>query len=110
MDEARQRRAAERAGWPGLKTTLAAQPDSDLVPHGTPGERVAMVDTITRALWASSGQVWPTYPRDRIPGVVHRPSGAVALGSATHEENALASAGPHEGAAPSDDPSERGCS
>lgn len=68
------RRAAERARWPGLKTTLAAAPGAeDLRATTTAEERLAMMWELALASWALTGQPLPTYSRANMPGKVLRP-------------------------------------
>jgi len=72
-DTAAEERRRRRAGWPGGLTTVAKQSDAAIVRHGTPGERIAMVWRVTRDVWASSGRVVASYPRDQIVGRIIRP-------------------------------------
>ena len=47
VDAERAKRAHNRAGWPGVVTTLAGQSDAAIVRHGTAAERIAMVWRVT---------------------------------------------------------------
>lgn len=68
------RRAAERARWPGLKTTLAEAPGGDdLSATTTVEQRLAMMWELALASWALTGQPLPTYSRAEMPGRVIRP-------------------------------------
>lgn len=66
-EAARRARAAARASWPIVVTTLEHQTDAAIVTHGTPGERVAMVWQVTLDIWASSGRPIPDYTRANMP-------------------------------------------
>jgi hypothetical protein len=66
-------RAAARARWPGLKTTLAEAPGDDLSASTTAEERVAMVWELSAQAWALTGRPWPEYSRAEMPGRVIRP-------------------------------------
>lgn len=71
-DAARRARAAARANWPIVVTTLQDQTDAAIVRHGTPGERIGMVWQITLDIGASSGRPLPDYTRANMPGRVIR--------------------------------------
>ncbi len=62
-------RAAARASWPGLKTTLSAAPGAeDVSATTTPEERIAMMWELTRGAWSLSGLPFPDYTRANMPG------------------------------------------
>lgn len=69
-------RAAARASWPGLKTTLAEAPGAeDLSATTTPEERLAMMWELALGAWSLTGQPMPDYSRANMPGRVIRPEG-----------------------------------
>jgi len=68
------RRAAARASWPGLKTTLTEAPGAeDLSATTTPEERLAMMWPLTLGAWSLTGLPLPDYRRADMPGRVIRP-------------------------------------
>ena len=66
-------RAAARAHWPGLKTTLAEAPGDDLSASTTAEQRVAMVWELSAQAWALTVRPVPDYTRAEMPGRVIRP-------------------------------------
>ncbi|MBM4380411.1 MAG: hypothetical protein FJ086_14130 [Deltaproteobacteria bacterium] len=66
-------RAAARAGWPGLKTTLAEAPGDDLSASTTAEQRVAMVEELSVQAWSLTGRPFPKYTRAEMPGRIIRP-------------------------------------
>lgn len=74
-DEAH-RRAAARASWPGLKTTLAEAPDAENLSATTTAEqRLAMMWELAVAAWSLTGVPLPEYSRANMPGRVIRAEG-----------------------------------
>lgn len=76
MDSAEQAalRAAARAGWPGLKTTLSEAPGAeDLSASTTPEQRLAMMWELTLGAWSLTGLPLPDYTRASMPGRLIRP-------------------------------------
>ena len=68
------RRAAARACWPGLKTTLSeAAGAEDLSASTTPEQRLAMMWELTLGAWALTGLPLPDYTRPTMPGRLVRP-------------------------------------
>lgn len=67
-------RAAARASWPGLKTTLAEAPGADDLSASTTAEqRLAMMWELTLGAWALTGLPLPDYTRASMPGRLVRP-------------------------------------
>jgi hypothetical protein len=73
-EQARQRRAAARAGWPVRRFALGQEPADDLSRTTTAAERIAMVWRLTLDAWAMTGRPLPEYTREQMPGRVIRPS------------------------------------
>jgi hypothetical protein len=73
-DDARRKRALERAQWPVRKYALGQEPEDDLSAL-TCGERVAMVWQLTLDAWATMGAEIPDYSRSEMPGKVVRRRG-----------------------------------
>lgn len=69
--EARRRRAAGRATWPGRISQLEDLPEVECI-DGSASELVAMVMELTLASWAMSGRAMPDYDRAQMPGRVVR--------------------------------------
>jgi hypothetical protein len=68
------RRAAARAGWPGLKTTLTDAPGADDLRATTTAEqRLAMMWELTLGAWALTGLPLPDYTRANMPCRLVRP-------------------------------------
>jgi hypothetical protein len=68
------RRAAARASWPGLKTTLAeAAGAEDLSASTTTEQRLAMMWELTLGAWSLTGLPLPDYTRANMPGRLVRP-------------------------------------
>jgi len=68
------RRAAGRASWPGLKTTLTEAPGAeDLSASTTPEQRLAMMWELTLGAWSLTGLPLPDYTRATMPGRLIRP-------------------------------------
>jgi hypothetical protein len=63
QDAARRQRAEARRA-----RITAGLEDQEL----TPDQRVELVETLTRAAWAMSGEPWPSLPRERWPVRVRR--------------------------------------
>lgn len=67
-------RAAARAKWPGLKTTLADAPGAeDLSATTTPEQRIGMMWELTLGAWSLTGLPLPDYTRANMPGRLIRP-------------------------------------
>jgi hypothetical protein len=67
-DGPRERRRAQRAGWPIARYRLGEEPSDDLSAVTTPVERVAMMWTLAQAAWKMAGRALPTYDRRNLPG------------------------------------------
>lgn len=68
------RRAAARALWPGLKTTLGEAPGAeDSSATTTAEQRLGMMWELACGAWALMGAPMPDYTRDQMPGRVLRP-------------------------------------
>ncbi|MCA9561713.1 MAG: hypothetical protein H6704_04250 [Myxococcales bacterium] len=72
--DARRRRAARRASWPGTVARLEDLPDVECV-DAPPEVLFAMVTQLSLASWAMSGRPLPAYSRADIPGRILRPDG-----------------------------------
>lgn len=71
--ELKAQRAAARAGWPGLKSSLLEAPTVEAL--GTtlsPEQRLGLMWSLARDAWAMTGQPLPTYSRAEMPGRVIR--------------------------------------
>lgn len=74
LDDLKQQRAAARASWPGLKTTLETMRGAeDLCSTTTAEERMAMMWELAVGAWSLTGKPFPTYTRAEMPGRVLRP-------------------------------------
>ena len=67
MSTFEERRRA-RAAWPIRAVPLADETLLDERDASTVDERLALVWTLTRQLWAFSGRDLPTYERGQMPG------------------------------------------
>ncbi len=65
-------RAAQRASWPVVRTSLAVSDDDDLSATTTTEQRLAMMWQVSVDAWASSGRPAPDYTRENAPGRVLR--------------------------------------
>ena len=65
-------RRRARAGWPIRAIPLEEEGRIDPRDATTVDERVALVWTLTRELWAFTGQPIPTYTRAEAPGKIIR--------------------------------------
>lgn len=66
-------RRRARSGWPIRAIRLADEPLVDDRDTSSVDERLALVWTLTRQLWAFSGQSIPDYSRAETPGEISRP-------------------------------------
>lgn len=76
MDSAKEagRRAAARAAWPGLKTSLTEAPGAENLSASTTAEqRLGMMWELTLGAWSLTGLPLPDYTRQTMPGRLVRP-------------------------------------
>ena len=67
------RRAAARASWPGLKTTLLDAPGAeDLSATTTAEQRLGMMWELALGAWSLTGNPLPDYSRTNMPGLLLR--------------------------------------
>lgn len=66
-------RANERSTWPIRRYTLVTQPDEDLIASTSGEERLSMMWELARQAWLLTGQPFPEYDRQSIPGRIIRP-------------------------------------
>ncbi len=66
-------RRRARQTWPIRSVELGKEELTDSRDASTVDERIAMVWTLTRELWAFTGQSIPTYERAEMPGRLVRP-------------------------------------
>lgn len=71
MSSFEERRRA-RAGWPIRVVRLGEEERVDPRDTSTVDERIALVWTLTRELWAFRGEPIPSYSRAEMPGRVIR--------------------------------------
>ena len=65
---------AARRPWEVRVYRLGEEPGDDLSAVSTPEERLAMLDELSRRMWALTGRPLPACPRTGMPGRVLRPA------------------------------------